>query len=69
MIHKWTEVVQPHVEKFRLAAKFGGSVVYNAEGCKAMAEILTRMASTLDELNTLITSTHTKKERDNDEQS
>ncbi|AHC30555.1 hypothetical protein CC53_gp138 [Rhizobium phage vB_RleS_L338C] len=47
--HTWQELVAPHVRRFTVAAKFGGSASWNAEGSAAMAELLSTMAKIIDE--------------------
>jgi hypothetical protein len=44
----WAELVQPIVGKFRVGAAFGYDVVYNPQGCDALAKLLTAMAAKLD---------------------
>lgn len=44
----WEEVVQPFVERFNVAAKFGADAVHNGEGSKAMGELIGDMARRLD---------------------
>lgn len=39
----------PHIQRFEVAAKFGGRAVYNAEGSAAMAELIKKMADIIDE--------------------
>ena len=62
----WTALVKPHVDRFNLAAKLGCIAVYNAEGSKAMAQLLTTLATALDELNkSVVELTQTKKDQNN----
>jgi hypothetical protein len=46
---EWAEIMQPIIDKFRLAAKINQSAMWDAKGSAAMAELLTEMADKLDE--------------------
>lgn len=44
----WTELVEPLVARFDVAANFGGNAVHNPDGSAALAELFREMASRLD---------------------
>lgn len=45
----WLQLMGPHIRRFEVAAKFGGSAVYNSVGSAAMAELIRKMATIIDE--------------------
>lgn len=45
----WSSVVAPLVARCEVAAKFGHSAVWNAEGAAALGELLAEMARIIDE--------------------
>jgi len=46
---EWRDMVEPIVKKCRLSATFHGSMRFNAEGSEALANLLERMATELDD--------------------
>lgn len=52
--NEWQKVVQPHIDKFNIAAMFNQNVTFNTIGCKAMAILLQDMAQSLDSLNEIV---------------
>lgn len=44
----WLELMQPHIRRFEVAAKFGGSATYNSTGSAAMAKLIRKMATIID---------------------
>lgn len=46
---EWRNMVAPIVKKCRLSATFNGSTSFNAEGSDALASLLDRMATELDQ--------------------
>lgn len=44
----WSEMVEPLVARFDVAANFGGDAVHNSEGSAAIAELLREMSARLD---------------------
>lgn len=45
----WMSVMEPNIRKFEVAAKFDGVASWNAEGSKAMAFLLRKMCSIIDQ--------------------
>jgi len=45
----WLEVMGPHIRRFEVAAKFGQNATYNATGSAAMARLIKKMATIIDE--------------------
>lgn len=45
----WLEVVGPIVRRFEVASAMNASAVFNADGSKAVASLLKKMATLLDE--------------------
>lgn len=45
----WRELIQPQISRFEVAAAFNGDVKFNAEGSKAMANLLKEMARIIDD--------------------
>lgn len=43
------EIMGPHISRFEVAAKFGGTASYNALGSEAMAKLIRKMATIIDE--------------------
>lgn len=48
MRHDWLALIEPLTHKFEVGATFGSGVTFNCEGSKAMAELMTEMANSLD---------------------
>jgi hypothetical protein len=46
---EWREMVKPIVQKCRLAVKLDMNITFNTDGSAALADLLDRMATTLDE--------------------
>ncbi len=44
----WTELVQPLADRYKIGFMFGSGFTHDKEGCRAMHELLTGMAQTLD---------------------
>lgn len=45
----WLELMEPHIRRFEVAGKFGGSAIYNSVGSAAMAKLIRKMAAIIDE--------------------
>lgn len=50
----WATCVEPLIARFDVAAQFGGDAVHNAEGSRALAELLRSMAAKLDRAVTCV---------------
>lgn len=46
---QWLEMMTPHIQRFEVAAKFDGEAVFNSVGAAAMAKIIKKMATLIDE--------------------
>jgi hypothetical protein len=45
---EWRDMLEPHCQKFELAAKFGAEVTYNSTGSASMAKVLRHVAEKID---------------------
>lgn len=45
----WLEVMLPNIRRFEVAAAIDGRACWNAEGSKAMAQLLRKMCGVIDE--------------------
>lgn len=46
---QWLEMMTPHIRRFEVAGKFEGEAVFNSVGSAAMAKLIKKMATLIDE--------------------
>lgn len=59
----WQDMVAPIVRKLTVGATFGETVQFNQTGAKALRDMITTMAETLDENNQTVLAAHRVIER------